>query len=154
MATLDQGWGADKALLLAAGCIRGGSGLELWAEGAAFHSFFLLDVRYSGQIDGTIGPWRHFNGGRGHPRSLTGEYRVGKRRKGREIVLQSMYASLIGGGPLLEVLDDQLSRRESADETSDFARDLGTKVKENAGAMQFGPLTSAKMEEIDRLLGR
>ena len=27
-------------------------------------------------------------------------------------------------------------------------------VKENAGAMQFGPLTPAQMEEIDRLLGR
>jgi len=27
-------------------------------------------------------------------------------------------------------------------------------VKENAGAMQFGPLTSAQMKEIDRILGR
>ena len=61
---------------------------------------------------------------------------MGKRRKGREIVLQSMYASLIGGGPLLEVLDDQLSRRESADETSDFARDLGAKVKKNADDLE------------------
>jgi N utilization substance protein B len=63
---------------------------------------------------------------------LTGEYQVGKRRKGREIVLQSMYASLINGGPLLDVLEDQLSRRESADETSEFARDLGRKVKVHA----------------------
>jgi N utilization substance protein B len=63
---------------------------------------------------------------------LTGEYQVGKRRKGREIVLQSMYASLINGGPLLDVLEDQLSRRESADETSEFARDLGRKVKAHA----------------------
>jgi N utilization substance protein B len=61
---------------------------------------------------------------------------VGKRRKGREIVLQSMYASLISGSPLPEVLDDQLSRRESADETSDFARDLGTKVKEHAPELE------------------
>lgn len=57
---------------------------------------------------------------------------MGKRRKGREIVLQSMYASLISGSPLPDVLDDQLSRRESADETTDFARDLGAKVKINA----------------------
>lgn len=57
---------------------------------------------------------------------------MGKRRKGREIVLQSMYASLISGGPLLDVLEDQLERRESADETSDFARDLGKKVKTHA----------------------
>ena len=61
---------------------------------------------------------------------------MGKRRKGREIVLQSMYASLIGGSPLPEVLDDQLSRRESADETSDFARDLGTKVKNHASELE------------------
>ena len=54
---------------------------------------------------------------------------MGKRRKGREIVLQSMYASLISGAPLLDVLDDQLQRRESADETADFARQLAGKVK-------------------------
>ena len=57
---------------------------------------------------------------------------MGKRRKGREIVLQSLYASLISGGPLLDVLEDQLERRESADETAEFARDLGSKVKIHA----------------------
>ncbi len=54
---------------------------------------------------------------------------MGKRRKGREIVLQSMYASLINGAPLLEVLDDQILQRESAPETAAFARDLAGKVK-------------------------
>lgn len=57
---------------------------------------------------------------------------MGKRRKGREIVLQSMYASLISGANLTDTLDDQLTRRESADETTEFARDLASKVKENA----------------------
>ncbi len=57
---------------------------------------------------------------------------MGKRRKGREIVLQSMYASLISGANLTDTLEDQLARRESADETSDFARDLAGKVKLNA----------------------
>lgn len=60
---------------------------------------------------------------------------MGKRRKGREIVLQSMYASLINGGPLMDVLEDQLSRRESADETTEFARDLGLKVKTHSGRL-------------------
>jgi N utilization substance protein B len=46
-----------------------------------------------------------------------------------------MYASLINGGPLMDVLEDQLSRRESADETSEFARDLGRKVKAHAGEL-------------------
>jgi N utilization substance protein B len=53
---------------------------------------------------------------------------VGKRRKGREIVLQSAYAALINGGPLREVLDDQLLQRASAAETTDFARDLAAKL--------------------------
>ena len=57
---------------------------------------------------------------------------MGKRRKGREIVLQSMYASLISGANLIDTLDDQLARRESAAETIDFARDLAGKVKLNA----------------------
>ena len=57
---------------------------------------------------------------------------MGKRTKCREIVLQSMYASLISGANLTDTLDDQLSRRESADETTEFARDLAGKVKENA----------------------
>ena len=57
---------------------------------------------------------------------------MGKRRKGREIVLQSMYASMISGANLIDTLDDQLSRRESAVETTEFARDLAGKVKDNA----------------------
>jgi len=57
---------------------------------------------------------------------------VGKRRKGREIVLQSMYASLISGANLTDTLEDQLARRESAAETGDFARELAGKVKLNA----------------------
>ena len=57
---------------------------------------------------------------------------MGKRSKGREIVLQSMYASLISGATLVDTLNDQLDRRESADETGEFARDLADKVKKNA----------------------
>ena len=57
---------------------------------------------------------------------------MGMRRKGREIVLQSMYASLISGAKLDDTLEDQLVRRESADDTREFARDLAGKVKLNA----------------------
>jgi N utilization substance protein B len=53
---------------------------------------------------------------------------VGKRRKGREIVLQSLYASLISGAKLDDALADQLARRESNDETALFARDLAGKI--------------------------
>ena len=43
-----------------------------------------------------------------------------------------MYASLISGANLIDTLDDQLARRESADETSEFARDLAGKIKLHA----------------------
>ncbi len=56
---------------------------------------------------------------------------MGKRRKGREIVLQATYASLISGASLQVTLADQLSRRESADETSEFAEDLMKKIQMN-----------------------
>ncbi len=54
---------------------------------------------------------------------------MGKRRKGREIVLQSLYASLISGADLMDVLDDQILRRSSADESAEFARQLAGKIK-------------------------
>ncbi len=54
---------------------------------------------------------------------------MGKRRKGREIVLQASYASLISGASLSQTLKDQLDRRESADETSEFAEDLMEKIQ-------------------------
>lgn len=56
---------------------------------------------------------------------------MGKRRKGREIVLQSLYASLMGGGDVTAVLEDQLLRRDSAPETAAFARELAGRIKAN-----------------------
>jgi N utilization substance protein B len=53
---------------------------------------------------------------------------LGKRRKGREIVLQSLYAARVSGASLRKCLDDQLERRDPADETAVFARDLADKI--------------------------
>jgi len=53
---------------------------------------------------------------------------VGKRRQGREIVLQSLYAARISGAPLARCLDDRLEDGETAPETADFARELATKI--------------------------
>ncbi len=61
---------------------------------------------------------------------------MGKRRKGREIVLQATYASLISGADLQVTLADQLSRRESADETSEFAEQLMKKIQLNRSDLQ------------------
>lgn len=73
---------------------------------------------------------------------------MGKRRKGREIVLQSMYASLISGANLTDTLDDQLTRRESAADTMEFAHDLAGKVKLHAGDLDqwLNSLVSAKWD--------
>lgn len=62
---------------------------------------------------------------------------MGKRRKAREIVLQSMYASMISGAKLDKTLDDQLSRRESADETDAFAKTLADKVKAHGSELEY-----------------
>ena len=53
---------------------------------------------------------------------------MGKRRKGREIVLQSYYAYCIAGTPLSDCLSDQIERRQAAVESADFARKLGEKI--------------------------
>lgn len=73
---------------------------------------------------------------------------MGKRRKGRDIVLQSSYASMISGATLLDALADQLSRRESAPETVEFANDLGGKISANAAELKrwLGTLISDKWD--------
>jgi N utilization substance protein B len=50
---------------------------------------------------------------------------LGKRSKGRALLLQAMYASRLSGRTLTDCLDEQLARRESADDTADFARGAG-----------------------------
>jgi N utilization substance protein B len=59
-----------------------------------------------------------------------------------------MYASLISGAQLIDTLDDQLERRESADETGDFAKDLADKVKRNAPELDqwLSSLVSSKWD--------
>ncbi len=54
---------------------------------------------------------------------------MGKRRKGREVVLQALYASLVGETPLARALEDQLARRETGDESALFARALARQVE-------------------------
>ncbi len=61
---------------------------------------------------------------------------MGKRRKGREIVLQASYAALISGARSQDTLQDQLSRRESAPETVAFAQDLLNLINANRPALE------------------
>ncbi len=53
---------------------------------------------------------------------------MGKRSKGRALLLQSMYAARISDRGLTECLEEQLDRRDSGDETTEFVRALSRKV--------------------------
>ena len=61
---------------------------------------------------------------------------MGKRRKGREILLQACYAARVSGASLTACLDDQLSRRGPAPETAEFARILAHKLTAHESAME------------------
>lgn len=61
---------------------------------------------------------------------------MGKRRKGREMVLQACYASMISGARLDDTLEDQIRRRESAPETVEFARQLMAKIRNNRADLE------------------
>lgn len=67
---------------------------------------------------------------------------MGKRSKGRAILLQAMYASRVSGQGLLGCLEDQLVRRESAPDTAVFARELAKKVINHGDtlAQEIAPL--------------
>ena len=52
---------------------------------------------------------------------------MGKRRKGREIVLQACYASRVAGTQVLDCLEDQIERRRAADDSARFSRELAAK---------------------------
>jgi N utilization substance protein B len=56
---------------------------------------------------------------------------MGKRRKGREVVLQSAYAWRLSGRPLADCLAEQLERRETAEDTATFARGLARTLLEH-----------------------
>ncbi len=53
---------------------------------------------------------------------------MGKRRKGRELLVQAIYAAAVGGGDLQDCIDDQLERRQASAETADFVRPLAELV--------------------------
>ena len=67
---------------------------------------------------------------------------MGKRSKGRELLLQAMYASRLSDRNLTDCLEEQLARRESGDETTEFARQLGRLVINHGDELEqtIGPL--------------
>lgn len=83
---------------------------------------------------------------------------MGKRSKGRALLLQAMYAARLSGRSLTDCLEDQLARRESADETEAFVRELARKVTNHGAALEasVGPLLAnwdlARVGLLERLI--
>lgn len=53
---------------------------------------------------------------------------MGKRRKGRELLVQALYAAEVSNGSLQDCIDDQLERRNASAETANFVRPLGDRI--------------------------
>ncbi len=83
---------------------------------------------------------------------------MGKRSKGRALLLQAMYASRLSGRNLTDCLEDQLARRESAADTAEFSRELMRKVVNHGRALEesVGPLLAnwdlARVGTLERLI--
>ncbi len=64
---------------------------------------------------------------------------MGKRRRVRELVLQALYEVEFSDRPPSEIVDEQIGRRGSSDESAERARDLFL-------------VTVEKREELDRII--
>ncbi len=61
---------------------------------------------------------------------------MGKRSKGRALLLQAMYAARQSGRSLTDCFEDQIARREPGQETADFVRELGRKVVDHGRELE------------------
>lgn len=66
---------------------------------------------------------------------------MGKRRKARELVLQTLYAFEISGGPMEAILTDVLERQKPSPDVAMFATSLANKTVEH-------------LQEIDQLIAQ
>lgn len=60
---------------------------------------------------------------------------MGKRRKGRELLVQALYAAALSGQDLQVCVDDQLERRDAPGDTADFARPLATLIAQHRASL-------------------
>lgn len=67
---------------------------------------------------------------------------MGKRSKGRALLLQAMYAARQSGRSLTDCFEDQITRQRAAPETVAFVRELGRKVINHGAELEasVGPL--------------
>lgn len=76
---------------------------------------------------------------------------VGKRSKGRALLLQAMYAARISDRTLTDCLAEQLERRESADDTAEFATALSRKVINHGAALESSLAPLLKNWDLERV---
>jgi N utilization substance protein B len=60
---------------------------------------------------------------------------VGRRRKARELLVQSLYAATVGRQDLADATADQVERRQPSPESLDYVRQLGAILAEQAGEL-------------------
>ncbi|MDO9170755.1 MAG: transcription antitermination factor NusB [bacterium] len=60
---------------------------------------------------------------------------MGKRRKGRELLVQALYAAALSGQDLQVCVDDQLERRDAPGDTADFARPLAALIAQHRASL-------------------
>jgi N utilization substance protein B len=76
---------------------------------------------------------------------------MGRRRKAREVVLQTLYAQAISGEPVEHVIEDQLLQADYDDEVVSFVRRLASKVDELKDELDVIIAERAKNWEIGRI---
>lgn len=83
---------------------------------------------------------------------------MGKRSKGRALLLQAMYAARQSGRSLTDCFEDQIELQRPAPETAEFVRELGRKVINHGLALEnsLGPLLAnwdlARVGILERLI--
>lgn len=83
---------------------------------------------------------------------------MGKRSKGRALLLQAMYAARQSGRSLTDCFEDQIELQRPAPETAEFVRELGRKVVNHGLALEnsLGPLLAnwdlARVGILERLI--
>jgi N utilization substance protein B len=76
---------------------------------------------------------------------------MGKRRKAREIVLQSLYEAEFSDLTSEEILENQTGRRSSSGDTVEYARELLSKTLENIDTLDEKIASVLKNWEMNRI---
>lgn len=63
-----------------------------------------------------------------------GSRNLGRRRKARELLVQALYASRVGGTPVVDAVEEQVARRQPSAGSAAYARELAPLLAERRAA--------------------